>query len=101
MIYNHFIYIFYQACIEGASKLFATKDKKKRRKSKQAEEKDDEEPEVIDVLVDTLIGFLEKATSYMRTVANQSFGLLSGCAKESTIDLILTVSCVCLSLHLF
>lgn len=49
-----------------------------------------EEP--VDVLVDTIIGFLEKSTSYMRTVGNQVFSLLTGSMKEGTIDLILTVS---------
>jgi DNA polymerase phi len=63
----------------------------KKRKGKEPEPKTDDDLEAIDVLVDTIIGFLEKATSYMRTVANQSFGLLSGCVKESTLGLILTV----------
>ena len=48
-------------------------------------------PEPVDVLVDTVIGFLEKATAYMRAVANQVFWLLTGSVRESTIDLILAV----------
>lgn len=48
-------------------------------------------PEPVDVLVDTVIGFLEQATAYMRAVANQVFSLLSESVQESTIDLILAV----------
>jgi hypothetical protein len=47
--------------------------------------------EPIDVLVDVIIGFLEKGTAYMRVAGNQSFSLLSGSVKESTINLILSV----------
>jgi DNA polymerase phi len=49
------------------------------------------ESEPIDLLVDTIIGFLEKGTSYTRSIGNQSFALLSGLVKESTIDLVVTV----------
>jgi hypothetical protein len=47
--------------------------------------------EPIDVLVDVIIGFLEKGTAYMRAAGNQSFSLLSGAVKDSTINLILSV----------
>jgi DNA polymerase phi len=50
------------------------------------------EPDPIDVLVDTIIGFLERSTAYMRTFGNQAFALLSGSVKDSTIDLILAVN---------
>jgi DNA polymerase phi len=53
--------------------------------------KDNSESEPIDLLVDTIIGFLEKGTSYTRSVGNQSFALLSGLAKQSTVELIVTV----------
>ncbi|TFY61434.1 hypothetical protein EVG20_g7059 [Dentipellis fragilis] len=80
-----------ETCIDGASRLFPeSKKAKKARKSAAAEPDAEPEPEPIDVLVDTIIGFLEKATSYMRAVGNQSFSLLSGAVKESTIDLILS-----------
>lgn len=62
----------------------------KKKKAKDTLEESDEEP--VDVLVDTIIGFLEKSTAYMRTIGNQVFSLLSGSIKESTIDLIVTVS---------
>jgi hypothetical protein len=48
--------------------------------------------EPIDVLVDMIIGCLEKGTAYMRAVGNQSFSWLSGAVKDSTINLILSVS---------
>ena len=53
--------------------------------------KEDSESEPIDLLVDTILGLLEKGTSYTRSIGNQSFSLLSGLVKESTIDLIVTV----------
>jgi len=48
--------------------------------------------EPIDVLVDIIIGYLEKGTAFLRAVGNRSFTLLSGVIKESTVNLILTVS---------
>ena len=73
----------------------AKKGKKWRKSSgAPAEEKGKEKevPEPVDVLVDTVIGFLEKGTAYVRAVANQVFALLAGAVQASTIDLILTVS---------
>lgn len=52
---------------------------------------EDSESEPVDLLVDTIIGFLEKGTSFTRSIGNLSFGLLSELIKESTIDLILMV----------
>ncbi|GJE98126.1 DNA polymerase phi-domain-containing protein [Phanerochaete sordida] len=80
-----------ESCIDAASRMFPaeTKKPKKARKSAAAEGADDDAPEPVDVLVDTVIGFLEKATAYMRAVANQVFALLAGAVKESTVDLIL------------
>jgi hypothetical protein len=49
-------------------------------------------PEPIDVLVDAIIGCLEKGTAFMRAVGNRSFSLLSGVIKDSTTNLILSVS---------
>lgn len=46
----------------------------------------------IDVLVDIIIGYLEKGTGFLRAVGNRSFSLLSAVVKESTVNLILTVS---------
>ena len=69
------------------------KKKKKSRKSAGAGDATDADAlEPVDVLVDNVIGFLEQATAYMRSVANQVFALLSGSVKESTISLILSVS---------
>ena len=69
------------------------KKKKKSRKSAGAGDATDADAlEPVDVLVDNVIGFLEQATAYMRSVANQVFVLLSGSVKESTISLILSVS---------
>lgn len=68
---------------------------KKKKESKKAEVDMDESGEIhepVDMLVDTIIGFLERSTAYLKTTANQVFALLSGSVKGSTVDLILTVS---------
>ncbi|KAI0781313.1 DNA polymerase phi-domain-containing protein [Trametes elegans] len=80
-------------CIDGASRMFPAEGKKGKKARKSLGEdkgKEKELPAPTDVLVDTVIGFLEKGTAYMRAVANQVFALLSGTVQESTIDLILT-----------
>lgn len=46
----------------------------------------------IGVVVDTLIGYLEKSTAYLRAIANQVFGLLTSSIDKDTVDLILSVS---------
>ncbi len=78
----------------------ASKKKKTKKSDKQAAASgsgldsagaENDVPEPVDVLVDTVIGFLEQATAYMRAVANQVFSLLSDSVRESTIDLILVV----------
>ncbi|KZT28691.1 hypothetical protein NEOLEDRAFT_1160838 [Neolentinus lepideus HHB14362 ss-1] len=75
-----------ESCLKAASRLLESRKKdKKRRKSEAAEEL----PLPVDVFVDTIIGFLEEPSSYMRAVANHSFTRLSHCVQESTIDLIL------------
>ncbi|KZV71817.1 hypothetical protein PENSPDRAFT_751491 [Peniophora sp. CONT] len=81
-----------EACVDGVSKLFAPPKKTSKKKSKKAAQEDVEEesePEPIDVLVDIIIGFLEKSTAFTRAVGNQSFSLLSGAVKGSTVDLVL------------
>jgi DNA polymerase phi len=81
----------YKACIDATSRMLLTETKnKKSQKAEAASAEASEEP--VDVLVDTIIGFLEKSTSYMRTVGNQVFSLLTSSMKEGTIDLIITVS---------
>ncbi|KAI0713431.1 DNA polymerase phi-domain-containing protein [Earliella scabrosa] len=83
-------------CLDGASRMFPAeppkKGKKKDRKSMGEEKgKGKELPAPVDVLVDTVIGFLEKGTAYLRAAANQAFSLLSGSVQESTVDLVLTL----------
>lgn len=70
---------------------FSTK-KSKGKKAQQVVEDAAEAPlEPVDIMVDTIIGFLEKSTAYMRAVGNQAFSLISGSVQASTIDLILSV----------
>ena len=64
---------------------------KKSKKSRKSAASDGTLPEPVDVFVDTIIGFLEKSTAYMRSVSNQVFALLSAAVQESTVDLIVTV----------
>ncbi|KAG8691843.1 hypothetical protein FRC11_007809 [Ceratobasidium sp. 423] len=56
------------------------------RKSKTTE---NVEHSPVDLLVDVIIGMLEKSSAFGKAVAIQAFGLLSGRAESSTVDLIL------------
>ncbi|OJA13731.1 hypothetical protein AZE42_02950 [Rhizopogon vesiculosus] len=74
-------------CLAAAATMFPADTKsKKRRKSLATSQPDSPAP--IDMLVDVLIGFLEKSTSYLRAVANKTFSCIASAATESTIDLI-------------
>lgn len=66
--------------------------KKAKKATEDLAELEDAAFEPIDVLVDTIIGYLENSTAYMRSISNQVFALLSGSVKGTTIDLIVTVS---------
>lgn len=82
----------FQGCIDGASRMFPAESKKSKKARKATDATDDDDaPAPADVLVDIVIGFLEKATAYMRVVGNQVFTLLCDAVQESTIDLILAV----------
>lgn len=83
-----------QSCIESASRMFPKQgtSEKAKKATEDLEEMEDTAFEPIDVLVDAIIGYLEKSTAYMRSVSNQVFALLSGSVKGTTIDLIVTVS---------
>lgn len=72
--------------------MLLTDEKKKKKDRKTKEPSEDVTDEPVDILVDTIIGFLEKSTAYLRTVGNQAFSLLSGSIQNTTIDLILAVS---------
>ncbi len=70
---------------------FSTKKSKGKKAQKVREDSTDAPLEPVDIMVDTIIGFLEKSTAYMRAVGNQVFALISSSVQASTIDLILTV----------
>jgi len=77
-----------EACIDAAKHMFPVGGRgKSTRKSSVGPGGATLEP--IDVFVDTIIGFLEKSTTYLRTISNQSFSLLSASVRDTTIDLIL------------
>ncbi|KAG1756485.1 DNA polymerase phi-domain-containing protein [Suillus paluster] len=75
-----------ETCLAVAATMFSTDKSKKRRKSHTTSQP--ESPKPIDMLVDVLIGFLEKSTSYLRAVANKTFSCIASAATETTIDLI-------------
>ncbi|KXN82577.1 DNA polymerase V [Leucoagaricus sp. SymC.cos] len=80
-----------EACINGTMRMFPEgKKKKKQKESKKTEKEVEDAHEPVDILVDTIIGFLERSTAYLKTTANQVFSLLSESMKESSVDLILT-----------
>ncbi|KAI6036062.1 DNA polymerase phi-domain-containing protein [Pisolithus microcarpus] len=78
-----------ESCLSAASRMFASK-KSSKKKGQQSALPADDGPEPIDILVDLLIGYLENASAYTRSVANEAFSHVTGAAQESTIDLILT-----------
>ncbi|VDB99939.1 unnamed protein product [Peniophora sp. CBMAI 1063] len=81
-----------ETCADAVHKLLSPPKKSPKKKSKKPTpdtDAEENEPEPIDVLVDIIIGFLEKSTAFTRAVGNQSFGLLSGAVKASTLDLVL------------
>lgn len=73
------------------------KGKKQRKLSKDTGF--DSAPVPIDILVDTIIGFLEHSTAYLRAVTNEVFSLLSKSVEETTVDLILRVNLLVLSMN--
>ncbi|KAH7889259.1 DNA polymerase phi-domain-containing protein [Phlebopus sp. FC_14] len=77
-----------EACLTAASQMFPSeKSSRKSKKAKNEQVADEADP--IDVVVDVIIGFLEKGSAYMRSVANESFSRISSAVRESTMDLIL------------
>ncbi|CAE7157151.1 unnamed protein product [Rhizoctonia solani] len=70
-----------ESCLEATEKLFNL--------SKKSKTTEDEEHSAIDLLIDVIIGMLEKSSAFGKAVAIQAFGLLSGQVESSTIDLIL------------
>ena len=88
--------------VNAVTRLFppetSDKDKKKKKRkstiTEEARAKNGDEPLPIDILVDTIIGFLEKGAAFLRTLANQSFSLLSARLERSTTELILTVGTI-------
>ncbi len=72
--------------------MFPESNEGKKSKKVQKSNTEGEDSSVpVDVLVDTIIGFLEKSTAYLRTTGNHVFSLLSSQVGESTVDLILSV----------
>lgn len=85
-----------QICITNIEQLFPRKSSPKKKKQQTSEEP---EPTPVAALVDTLIGYLDKSTSFLRTIANQAFNLLSSLVDRESIDLILTVCFIVGHLH--
>ncbi|GJJ11974.1 hypothetical protein Clacol_006212 [Clathrus columnatus] len=77
-----------EVCVTNIERLLPKKSSPKKKKQEQTS--DDPEPTPITALVDTLIGYLDKSTLYLRTIANQTFSLLTSLVDRESIDLILT-----------
>ena len=88
-------------CVETVDKVFLlpTKKGKKFKKLERIEPKSGEDTKPVDLLVDDLIGYLEKSSAFMRMVANRVFEAISGELEGSTVRLLLTVSTFGRSLH--
>ena len=72
--------------------MFTIQKLSKKHKGKQnALPPADDEPTPIDIFVDLLIGYLESANAYARSVANEAFSHITASVQESTVNLILTV----------
>ncbi|CAE6491505.1 unnamed protein product [Rhizoctonia solani] len=70
-----------ESCLDATEKLFSL--------SKRSKTTEGDEHSPIDLLIDVIIGMLEKSSTFGKAVAIQAFGLLSGRVESSTIDLIL------------
>ncbi|KAJ6496539.1 DNA polymerase phi-domain-containing protein [Mycena vitilis] len=77
-------------CIDASTRMFFPVKKSKGKKTQKIEDEADVPLEPVDILVDTIIGFLEKSTAFMRAVGNQVFSLMASSVQASTIDLILS-----------
>jgi hypothetical protein len=72
--------------------LCPAKTSNKSKKEEKIERKRGEDAKPIDLLVDDLIGYLERSSAFMRVVANRVFAAVCGEVEESTMHLLLTVS---------
>jgi len=81
-------------CVETVDKVFIppTEKSKKSKKKEKPEGNSGEDAKPIDLLVDDLIGYLEKSSAFMRVVANRVFEAVCGEVEGSTVHLLLTVS---------
>lgn len=66
--------------------------KKSKKPKTQPTQPSEDEPSPIDVILDVIIGFLENANAFTRSIANESFSRVTSAVQESTMDLILSVS---------
>ena len=80
-------------CLSATARIFfhAKKSNGKKAGKEKAIEEAADASEPIDIIVDSIIGFLEKSTAFLRVVGNQAFSLMSSSVKKSSIDLILLV----------
>ncbi|KAF8447475.1 DNA polymerase phi-domain-containing protein [Boletus edulis BED1] len=75
--------------LDATSNMFPSEKMPKKSKSHPTPLSEDD-PSPIDVLVDVIVGFLEKASAFTRSVANESFSRVTGAVQGSTVDLILS-----------
>lgn len=80
-------------CVETVDKMFPppTGKSQKSKKKEKPVVNGEEDVKPIDLLVDDLIGYLEKSSAFMRVVGNRVFEALCGEVEGSTVHLLLTV----------
>ncbi|KZT44208.1 hypothetical protein SISSUDRAFT_1057190 [Sistotremastrum suecicum HHB10207 ss-3] len=77
-----------EICLEASNQLLFGSNQAGADETNDSEEAHPAAP--IDVLVDTIIYYLEKGSAYLRIISNVAFSLLSGDVRGSTVELILT-----------
>lgn len=77
-------------CLEASTKLISPTEPGKKASKKEKKEVEEDFQEPINLLVDIIVGLLEHSSSFSRTMANQSFAMLTSLVTDSTVDLILT-----------
>lgn len=80
-----------KSCTKAVSRI-----RKAKKQSKRASAADEEEPDAVDVLVDIIIGFMETATAFSRSLAKLVFSNITNDLTEGSIDLLLAVRSVSL-----
>lgn len=72
--------------------MISTFAESKKTKKKTTKQEEDVASSPIDLLVDIIIGYMERGSACLRTIGTRAFGFLTAEMEMSTLDLILAVS---------